>query len=178
MTFNEAVENVGKFVDAVGVAVIVVGIITAAVMSLRHPPYDSTDFRRFRQRVGRAILLGLELLVAADIIRTVAVTPTFRSAGVAGDHRRDPHLPELQPRGGTRGAMALAAWSANSSAARASLTVELIFSATTRWRHRPHGGTARSSRNFFRPGAGDTADVDFVEPAASGRVRVPRSGPI
>ncbi len=41
-------------------------------------------YRVFRQRLGRAILLGLELLVAADIIRTVAVTPTFTSAGVLG----------------------------------------------------------------------------------------------
>jgi len=40
--------------------------------------------RALRQRLGRAILLGLELLVAADIIRTVAVTPTFTSAGVLG----------------------------------------------------------------------------------------------
>ena len=32
--------------------------------------------------MGRSILLGLELLVAADIIRTVAVTPTFESVGV------------------------------------------------------------------------------------------------
>jgi uncharacterized membrane protein len=36
----------------------------------------------FRQRLGRAILLGLELLVAADIIRTVAVTPTVESVAV------------------------------------------------------------------------------------------------
>jgi uncharacterized membrane protein len=55
-------------------------------MSMR----DSRDtpaadqYRIFRQRLGRAILLGLELLVAADIIRTVAVTPTFTSAGVLG----------------------------------------------------------------------------------------------
>ena len=32
--------------------------------------------------LGRSILLGLELLVAADIIRTVAVTPTYESVGV------------------------------------------------------------------------------------------------
>jgi uncharacterized membrane protein len=37
------------------------------------------DFRKF---LGRSILLGLELLVAADIIRTVAVTPTVRSVSV------------------------------------------------------------------------------------------------
>lgn len=39
-------------------------------------------YRSYRQLLGRSILLGLELLVAADIIRTVAVTPTFASVGV------------------------------------------------------------------------------------------------
>ena len=39
-------------------------------------------YREYRQLLGRSILLGLELLVAADIIRTVAVTPTFTSVGV------------------------------------------------------------------------------------------------
>jgi uncharacterized membrane protein len=86
MSFTDAIETVGKSVDAVGVATIVVGVLVAAGMSLR----DSKDtpaadrYRTFRQRLGRAILLGLELLVAADIIRTVAVTPTFTSAGVLG----------------------------------------------------------------------------------------------
>ena len=86
MSFTGAIETVGKSVDAVGVATIVVGVLVAAGMSLR----DSKDtpaadrYRTFRQRLGRAILLGLELLVAADIIRTVAVTPTFTSAGVLG----------------------------------------------------------------------------------------------
>ena len=37
---------------------------------------------RFRQGLGRAILLGLEFLVAGDIIRTVGVSPTFTSVGV------------------------------------------------------------------------------------------------
>ncbi|MCP9488663.1 MAG: DUF1622 domain-containing protein [Solirubrobacteraceae bacterium MAG38_C4-C5] len=39
-------------------------------------------FGKYRQGIGRAILLGLEFLVAADIIRTVAVDPTFAGAGV------------------------------------------------------------------------------------------------
>lgn len=42
----------------------------------------SIRYRRYRQHVGKAILLGLELLVAADIIRTVAVRPTLETAGV------------------------------------------------------------------------------------------------
>jgi uncharacterized membrane protein len=50
----------------------------------RAGPGDTDRYRALRQRLGRAILLGLELLVAADIIRTVAVTPTFTSAGVLG----------------------------------------------------------------------------------------------
>ncbi len=40
------------------------------------------DYRRYRQGIGRAILLGLELLVAGDIIRTVAVSPTYQSVGI------------------------------------------------------------------------------------------------
>jgi uncharacterized membrane protein len=39
-------------------------------------------YRDYRQHLGRAILLGLEFLVAGDIINTVAVDPTFRSVGV------------------------------------------------------------------------------------------------
>ncbi|MGI8778001.1 MAG: DUF1622 domain-containing protein [Acidimicrobiales bacterium] len=82
MSFKDAVEVVGKTVDAVGVAAIVVGVLVAAAMTLRPTRSGAEEYRVFRQRLGRAILLGLELLVAADIIRTVAVTPTFESAGV------------------------------------------------------------------------------------------------
>src|SRR5215212_4869020 len=39
-------------------------------------------YRTYRQSSGRSILLGLEILVAADIMRTVATEPTFRSVGV------------------------------------------------------------------------------------------------
>ncbi len=83
-TFRDAVELTGKTVDGVGVAVIVLGVLGAAVISLRDRGDASADevYRSFRQRLGRAILLGLELLVAADIIRTVAVRPTLESVGV------------------------------------------------------------------------------------------------
>jgi len=82
VSFTDAVEVVGKGVDAVGVAAIVVGVLVATLMVLRRRPRGEGAYRLYRQRLGRAILLGLELLVAADIIRTVAVTPTFESAGV------------------------------------------------------------------------------------------------
>ena len=80
--FGEAIETVGKAIDVLGVATIVVGIIVATVgLVLRHREVDDA-FRRYRQDIGRAILLGLEFLVAADIIKTVAVDPTFAGAGV------------------------------------------------------------------------------------------------
>ncbi len=85
MTFQEVMEGVGKAVDAAGVAAIVVGAVIATLIAgaalLRRRTEDSI-YHRYRQRLGRSILLGLELLVAADIIRTVAVTPTFESVGV------------------------------------------------------------------------------------------------
>jgi uncharacterized membrane protein len=80
--FTRTIENVGKAVDVVGVATIVVGIVVATVvLGLRHRELDDA-FRKYRQGIGRAILLGLEFLVAADIIKTVAVDPTFAGAGV------------------------------------------------------------------------------------------------
>ncbi len=82
--FEDTIEAVGKTADAVGVAVIVVGVLAAVVMTIRALRTESGEvaYRILRQRVGRAILLGLEVLVAADIIRTVAVSPTLESAGV------------------------------------------------------------------------------------------------
>ena len=86
MEFKDTVELVGKTVDGLGVAVIVAGICAATVIFLGHLRRDATkpedSYRAYRQGIGRAILLGLEFLVAADIIRTVAVSPTFQSAGV------------------------------------------------------------------------------------------------
>jgi uncharacterized membrane protein len=85
VTFADAVEWTGKAIDAAGVVVVVGGIVVASAIALsrlRRPATGHEVFRRYRQAIGRAILLGLELLVAADIIRTVAVDPTFRSVGV------------------------------------------------------------------------------------------------
>ena len=83
MTFVGLVEAVGKGIDAAGVGVIVVGGLAAtAVAGIRLVGREVDTYRRYRQQLGRSILLGLELLVAADIIRTVAVTPTLTSVAV------------------------------------------------------------------------------------------------
>jgi uncharacterized membrane protein len=85
VTFQEIMEGVGKAVDAAGVAAIVIGAVIATLVAgtaLVRRRTEDRVYHRYRQRLGRSILLGLELLVAADIIRTVAVTPTFESVGV------------------------------------------------------------------------------------------------
>lgn len=77
-------EGVGKAVDAAGIVAIVVGAVIATAAfaaSLRSAPFADA-YRSYRRALGRAILLGLELLVAADIIRTVAIEPTLESLGV------------------------------------------------------------------------------------------------
>ncbi|HIW69031.1 MAG TPA: DUF1622 domain-containing protein, partial [Candidatus Dietzia merdigallinarum] len=83
MDFQESMELVGQVIDAAGVAAIVIGAVAATIMAgrglLRREPGVYKEFRRF---LGRSILLGLELLVAADIIKTVAVTPTLNDVAV------------------------------------------------------------------------------------------------
>jgi len=85
MDFAGTVEHVGAAVDAAGVAVIVCGALIATGVFCRRLLAGrgfSAAYRLYRQSLGRAILLGLEFLVAGDIIRTVAVSPTFTSVGV------------------------------------------------------------------------------------------------
>lgn len=65
MRFTNTIDTIGKGVDVVGVATIVVGVVAATVLSLRQPMDAASRYRVFRKRMGRAILLGLELLVAA-----------------------------------------------------------------------------------------------------------------
>lgn len=85
MDIRGVVDVVGLAVDGVGVGVIVIAIGIAGVVFARgltrNEPFGSS-YRQLRQSIGRGILLGLELLVAGDIIRTVAIAPTFTSVGV------------------------------------------------------------------------------------------------
>ena len=83
-TFRESVEMIGLAIDGIGVAVIVIGLTVASVRFAAGLRVAPEPYRRLRQDLGRAILLGLEFLVAADIIRTVAVAPTMDNALVLG----------------------------------------------------------------------------------------------
>ncbi|MFY9336366.1 MAG: DUF1622 domain-containing protein [Mycobacterium sp.] len=85
MSFYEVIETVGKVIDGVGVATIAIGALISAAGALSRLRRKSGDvYRVFREQLGRSILLGLEFLVAADIIRTVAITPNASSVAVLG----------------------------------------------------------------------------------------------
>jgi len=83
MSFFEVIETVGKTIDGVGVTVIAVGALISAAEVIPRLKTGSA-YRVFREQLGRSILLGLEFLVAADIIRTVAITPDARSVAILG----------------------------------------------------------------------------------------------
>ena len=101
---------VATAIEVAGVAIIVAGVLIASALFLRHG-VGSSDWEKayegFRADLGRGILLGLEFLVAADIIGTVAVAPISRLVASRG-HRSDPNVPEFLSGSGDRGSMALA----------------------------------------------------------------------
>jgi len=85
MEWQKWVEHVGEVIDVVGVAVMVIGLLVAVTAYLRaalRRTDSMRNYRDLRQGTGRAILLGLEFLVAGDIIRTVATDPTFTEIGI------------------------------------------------------------------------------------------------
>ena len=81
--FRGGMEWVGLAFDATGVVVIAAGVfIAAARLAASAVAARAMDIRRFRQDFGGAIVLGLEFLVAGDIIRTVVVAPTLENVAV------------------------------------------------------------------------------------------------
>jgi uncharacterized membrane protein len=85
MVYNNVIETIGMAIDGAGVVVIVVGALMAFVtVVVRLSRRESDVYRGFRQQLGQTILLGLELLVAGDIVRTVATTPTLIGVTILG----------------------------------------------------------------------------------------------
>ncbi len=83
-SFMGIIETVGLAIDGLGVLVIVLGLGWAILRFFTSGRQVEAPYRRFRQDLGRGILLGLEFLVAADIVRTVAMTPTLDDVLVLG----------------------------------------------------------------------------------------------
>ena len=85
MSFSHRIEDVVQVVEAVGVAILVLGalvvLVRSAVLYLL-PARRGEAYAFCRRHLGRVILLGLEVLIVADIIRTVIVDQTPSSVAV------------------------------------------------------------------------------------------------
>jgi uncharacterized membrane protein len=86
VSFDEAMEMVVRGFEVGGVVILVVGSVTAftvAALSYRRVGARRA-YEEARRNVGRAILLGLEFLIIADIVMTITVDPTLNSAIALG----------------------------------------------------------------------------------------------
>jgi uncharacterized membrane protein len=86
-TFNGLMDHVAQGFEALGAAILVVGVIWSfvlAAVATRRSGWSAKAYLVLRQAFGGTLLLGLEVLVAADLIRTVAVAPTLHNVYVLG----------------------------------------------------------------------------------------------
>jgi uncharacterized membrane protein len=72
---------VGSAIELFGVLLIVIGIAWASALFVTHSA-ARFDYDAYKFRIGRSLLLGLEVLVAADIVKTIALELTFTSLGL------------------------------------------------------------------------------------------------
>jgi uncharacterized membrane protein len=86
MDFMEIISIAGYGIEAIGVLVIIVG---SAISSFRFlsefwKQPEGVAYRVYRRQLGRSIILGLEFLIAGDIIRTVVVADTLTNIAILG----------------------------------------------------------------------------------------------
>jgi uncharacterized membrane protein len=86
-TYDDIIEDIVQVVEATGAAIMILGGLAALVVyaarSIQTGRYPRA-YQDLRQQLGRAILLGLEVLIIGDIVRTIVVEPTMTSVGVLG----------------------------------------------------------------------------------------------
>ena len=87
MTYEDAISEVVKVVETVGAGIMVLGGCGALLIFARRALSARSakgSYEILRQDLGRCILLGLEVLIVADIVRTIIVDPTLESVAVLG----------------------------------------------------------------------------------------------
>lgn len=85
--FTGLMDHVAQGFEALGAAILVVGVIWSfilAVVTARRSGWSAQAYIVLRQAFGGTLLLGLEILVAADLVRTVAIAPTLDNVLVLG----------------------------------------------------------------------------------------------
>ncbi|WP_164020237.1 DUF1622 domain-containing protein [Pyxidicoccus trucidator] len=85
MELDSLIALSAQIMEVAGVAAMVLGaLLSLVLLAMRGGLMRDVAYHRFRLNLGRAILLGLEFLVAADIIRTVSEEPSLRAVLVLG----------------------------------------------------------------------------------------------
>ena len=87
VTYDQFVSDVVKGVEALGAAIMVIGGFLALgdyALSMVRSRTVHESYKTLRRRLGQAILLGLEVLIVGDIVRTIIVDTTLKSVGVLG----------------------------------------------------------------------------------------------
>jgi uncharacterized membrane protein len=84
VTYEEFMADVVRVVEAAGAAIMIVGAVGAFALTALRRGTDTPErrYETLRGRLGRVILLGLEVLIIGDIVRTVTVEPTLTSVAV------------------------------------------------------------------------------------------------
>src|SRR4051812_43058039 len=87
MTYDDTISTTVKVVEAVGAAAMVIGgaaALVAAIPAAIDPQRRASAYQTLRRNLGRVILLGLEILIIGDIVRTIVVEPTISGVLVLG----------------------------------------------------------------------------------------------
>ncbi len=87
MDYKSTVSDIVRVVEALGAGIMLVGgfwsFLTFLVRASR-PELRPGSYEELRRNLGRSILLGLEVLIVADLVRTIIVDPTYESVVVLG----------------------------------------------------------------------------------------------
>ena len=79
------IDIIAKTIEFIGVIIMVAGLLFAVYLAVRSiHNFTHKTYLEIRQAVGKSILLGLEVLIAADIMATVVTTPTLRDVLILG----------------------------------------------------------------------------------------------
>ena len=87
MHFSEIMEQIARGFEVVGALVLILGLAWSAVLSTRvwrRSGSGNDAYQALRRSIGGVLLLGLEVLVAADLLHTVAIEPTLENVAVLG----------------------------------------------------------------------------------------------
>jgi uncharacterized membrane protein len=87
MSYEETISDAVKVVEAVGASIMVFGglvVFLVYVPRMLSPSRKVGSYEALRRQLGRCILLGLEVLIVADIVRTIIVDQTIESVAVLG----------------------------------------------------------------------------------------------